>query len=213
MSKQKLKEQRALAKKRVMVLRKLRVTQRDLMRAAPISHIVNHTRGGMEVVEAAMRLSTASTLVAFLDHYYQYTPQERAAVPLEAFALAFNIDTEGLLGSIIAALRQYSVSVVKVRAITGHPDMIGKQIEYARQPWGEKDRSELNKALGFTPSPKGPTFIGKVTVNKGEITDGGGEDAEEADLDFLFPSLSETQKKIPGRGAAALIGAGKKSEE
>ena len=172
----------------------------------------------MDVVFSAMQLSTNPLIVSFLERYYNYTEKEREAVPLEAFALSFEMDPEALLGVILVALREYSVAVVRVLAITSHPDVVAKRIEYAMLPDGEKDRKALDQAMGLLPAPRGPTIITRVSVNSGdrkELEEGEKEEPEEADIDFLFPTLSETQKRIPGQiPPARRIGSGEtKGEE
>jgi len=63
----------------------------------------------------------------------------------------------------------------------------------------------IHQALGFLPTPKGPTFIGKAVF--GSAGDKEKEEPnekavfdEESDIDELFPSPSETlQKLVPIR--------------
>jgi hypothetical protein len=207
---ERLKTERAIKRRRRIVLNRLGVTDADMMRAAPIEGVLRKCKGGLPEVETAMKLSISPIIVEFLGFYYQYTPPEREAVPMEAFAVAANINAEVLLSEILIALRQYSVNVVKAIAISGHPDMIKHQMEYAMMPKGERDRHAFNQALGFIPSPKGPTFIGKVMLNRGESEKD--DEDEEADLDFLFPSTSETHKKLQTRNVK-MIEQGEKEDD
>jgi len=68
----------------------------------------------------------------------------------------------------------------------------------------------LDTAMGFLPSPKGPTFIGKAIFGSGNQTmnaqgAGKGDDDEdgivinaddEPDLDDLFPPANDMQQKL-----------------
>jgi hypothetical protein len=182
------------------VLKRLGLTELEATKLPPISGILVKSRGGMEVVESAIRLSDDPVLKDFFERWHEWTKRERDLAPIEAFAKHFGIDCYELLKLILIALREYSATVVKVTAITGHPGVIDTQIERAMTPDGERDRAEINKAMGFTPRPKGPTFIGTLHLGKGE-GDGESQKDEEPDLDFLFPGISETQKRLPQASA------------
>jgi hypothetical protein len=77
-------------------------------------------------------------------------------------------------------------------------------VTYGLLPFGEKDRAALDTAMGFLPSPKGPTFIGKAIFGSGKaVMDAQGGDDDEApmrddepDLDRLFPPANAMQEKL-----------------
>jgi hypothetical protein len=115
-------------------------------------------------------------------------------VPWEAWAIKCGLDIHGLLGSIMIAMRQASVNLVKVLAITGHPGTVKARIKNAMTPRGYKDRDSLDVALGLLPGQKGTTIIGKYfagTATPEEEKPPSRPD--EPDVDQLFPDLAETQ--------------------
>lgn len=77
-------------------------------------------------------------------------------------ALAAGINIHHLLGSIMIALQAQAVNTVKIIAMTAHPAITRARVKYGQLPGGDKDRTALDSAMGFLPSPKGPTFIGNT---------------------------------------------------
>ena len=97
------------------------------------------------------------------------------------------------------------MSTVKIIALTGHPKITMARVAYGQLPLGERDRTALDTAMGFLPSPKGPTFIGKAIFGSGRATmeaqgAGGDDDCpsgdSDPDLDRLFPPANAMQEKL-----------------
>lgn len=140
-------------------------------------------------------------IAAFLKKYDSIPAGDRKNLPWEAIALAAKIDIQRLTGAILFALQAASVNIVKVIALSSHPTIMRRTVEFAQLPSGEKDRSMMHQALGFLPSPKGPTFIGKAVFGpsagkeKDESVDAEIFDGDD-DIDELFPAPSAMQEKL-----------------
>lgn len=149
---------------------------------------------------AAMRFSADPIIFRFLQVYDRGSPIDQACIPWEAWAIKAQLNIQELLGSILIAMRQQSVNVIKVLAITGHPATVKARIAAAKTAKGVRDRDSLDISMGFLPSPKGPTtFIGKYFAGtQGPEPETGKEvpspaRPDEVDVDDLFPDISETQ--------------------
>jgi hypothetical protein len=165
--------------------------------APRLSAILDESKGGLDAVLDAMRFSSAPSVVAWLKVYDAAEQWERRHMPWEGWAIVAAVDPNRLLGDIMIALREGSVNVVKVLAITNHPDVVRARIKQAKRPEGYRDRNALDTALGFLPQPKGPTIIGKFYQASGrQEPEEGGVDPAEVDVNDLFPSLGVTQKLL-----------------
>ena len=156
-----------------------------------------------------MRFSSNDEVIKdFLKKYDSIPEGDRGYISWEAVALSAGLEINHLLGSIMLALQAESVNMVKVIAVTNHPAITRARVKYGQLPSGERDRTALDTAMGFLPSPKGPTFIGKAVFGSSQATGSGtksdddDDDArpamfgEDDDLDKLFPSASQTQEKL-----------------
>jgi len=159
-----------------------------------------------------MRLSAQDEVIAAFLRKYDAIPEgDRATLPWEAIAIAADVNVSHLLGSAMIALSVYSANASRIIAVTNHPRITQKRVEYGLLPSGEKDRNALDIMVGAMPSAKGPTFIGKAFFGGGGA-DGGitkdkddesGETAEptavfgvDDDLDNLFPPANTMQEKL-----------------
>lgn len=166
--------------------------------AAPMTSILEQADGGLSAVIAAMRFSADPGIMKFLRMYDGGTALDRYLIPWEAWAIKCKLDIPKLLGEILIALRQQSVNTIKVLAITAHAESVKAGLKEAKKPKGFKDRHELNVSLGFSPSPKGPTFIGKYFAGVSDIEEAEVKPTDSMDVNELFPDLSETQKMLTG---------------
>ncbi len=140
-------------------------------------------------------------MVAFLRQYDAGTDQDRELVPWEAWAIKAKLDIPKLLGSIVFAMRQQSVNMVKVLAISSHPEIVKAQIKEAKKPGGFKDRREMNVSMGFAPQTKGATFIGKwIAGNEHDDPEPPKEIQMpgEVNVEEVFPDIGLTQKLLTG---------------
>ena len=193
-------------------LRRLRVSKEDLAAAPAITPILELADGGLRQVLAAMRFAPDDVIRTFLIKYDSVPVGDRARLPWEAIALAAGVDINHLLGSIMLALQAQSINIVKIIALTSHPAITRARVRYGMMPGGDKDRTALDTAMGFLPSSKSPTFIGKAIFGSGRNAiqqqrrdDLAREENEEPplaavegklDLDKLFPPANLMQEKL-----------------
>ncbi len=179
----------------------MKVSPAKMASVPQITPLFKNAEGGLKAVISAMRFSSQDpAIAAFLKKYDSVPEGDQKRLPWEAIALAAKVDLRQLTGSILFALRDASVNMVKVIALSSHPLITRARVTYAQLPGGDRDRNAMDTALGFLPSPKGPTFIGKAvfgTNGSQEKEDGqpatfGGDD----DLDDLFPSPNAMQDKL-----------------
>lgn len=179
----------------------------DFEKVDQITPIFKQAEGGLKAVLGAMRFCAEDQTIASFLKKYDSTPEvDRIRVPWEAIAIAAGVTTKDLAGSIILAMQAVSATTVKVIAFSGHPKLMQARVKFGQLPSGEKDRAAVDTALGFLPSPKGPTFIGKAIFggaggNVGSAPKGD-DDTDDADSDTdsdyndLFPSPGEIQEKL-----------------
>lgn len=182
---------------RAQVLETYKLRAADVDLAPKISAILDQAKGGLDVVLDAMRFSNSPSIVAWLKTYDAAESWERRHMPWEGWALVAGVEPNRLLADVMQALRESSVSAVKVLAITHHPEVMKARIRAAKRPEGVRDRDALDRGLGFLPQPKGPTFIGNVYQSGGaHVESEPSVDPGDVDMDDLFPSLGVTQKLL-----------------
>lgn len=185
-------------------LKRLKVSAHALAVAPRITPMLKKADGGLKQVLLAMRLAQDEVISAFLRKYDTVPARDRVSLPIEAIALAAGVDINHLLGSTLIALQRQAQSLVKIIAVTSHPKITKARVVYGQMPFGERDRTALDQAMGFLPSPKGPTFIGKAIFGSGKnvMDQQGGErdddsdDDDGPDLDKIFPSANTMQEKL-----------------
>jgi hypothetical protein len=152
----------------------------------------------MKAALEAMRFSDNPHVAAFVKRYDAIPKRDRLSLRWEAIALAAGVDPVLLLGGAILAIQAYSANAVKIIALSHHPEVMKKRIEYARRFAGERDRSAIQTGLGFLPTVKGSTFIINPLSKPEEEPEPerDSDEERERDLNYLFPRLSETQEKL-----------------
>lgn len=142
------------------------------------------------------------TIAAFLNKYDSIPEGDREKLSWEAIVVAGGIDVSHLMGATLFAVQSASVNAVKFIAVSNYPSIMKKTVEYAKMASGERDRATLHQGLGFMPSPKGPTFIGKAFFGGGksesdeEPDDKPSTFAMEENINNLFPSSTAMQDKL-----------------
>ncbi|HTF69011.1 MAG TPA: hypothetical protein VK638_40660, partial [Edaphobacter sp.] len=145
--------------RRKVALRRLGVTELQVKATPDISTLLKQAKGGLTATLEAMRFSRDLNVITFLEKYDEIPERDRKSLPWEAIAVAASVEPTYLLGGAILALQAYSANIVKIIALSHHPEMISKRVEFGRLPGGGRDRDALDTALGFLPTPKGSTFI------------------------------------------------------
>lgn len=194
-------------------LKRLGVDVLALRSAPEITPMLKNADGGLKAVLGAMRFAGDDpTIQSFLEKHDSMPVGDRDKVSWEAIALAAGLDLRVFLGSAMLALQSQAVNMVKIIAMTSHPKITRARVKYGLLPSGEKDRTALDTAMEFLPSPKGPTFIGKAVFGGGGGQGGGGApaqvdddgpdeegtfiDSENVDLEKFFPSSNTVQQKL-----------------
>jgi len=147
----------------------------------------------------AMRFSDNPIIRKFLDRYNQIPVGDRNHLPLEAIAVAANIEPAYLLGEIMLAISEFSVASVKVMGLGRHPEVMKKTIDTALKDGGTKEREMVHSMLGALPQKGGSIFIGKFFGSKSadpEPTETPQPERFEDDLDVIFPDVSIMQEKV-----------------
>jgi hypothetical protein len=167
--------------------------------AAPqITPMLKRAHGGLKQVLMAMRFAPDEIINVFLEKYDTIPVGDREALPIEAIAISAGVDISHLLGSIMVSLQAQSVNAVKIIAVTSHPEITRARVKYGKLPLGERDRTALDTAMGFLPSPKGPTFIGKAVFGGGKTSVDDEEEGDDGDpdMDRIFPPANAMQEKL-----------------
>ncbi len=198
-------------KRAELALKKLKVKPEILASAPKITPLLKTSvKGGLKAALDAMRFATDDHEInAFLRVYDKIPVGARTKVPWEAIAIAAKVNPKHLLGAIQLAVQTHCWNRSRFIAISNHPDVMDKRVEYAKMAGGERDRTQLDISLGFLQSPKGPTFIGKqVAVFGGNGGQGKGKGDEDEGktveaqydssdgFDDLFPSPNDIQDKL-----------------
>jgi hypothetical protein len=197
-------EKTADEKKREAIAERYGISPDQVRTAPPLSALLKLANGGLDAVLESMRFSNDSHILHFLDVYDSIPPKEQNTVPWEILAIAGHIEITALLGAIIFAIQERSVNLVKIIALSNHPDITEKTVKMAMRSAGINDRKALHTALGFLPKPKGLTIINNLTYPadgpEGEKPDGRGRprliDPGDMDPDELFPTILKTQKSL-----------------
>ena len=129
-------------------LTRIGVSLAEYQAAPKISPILREIRGGKSKALRAMRFSASPLIKSFLEKYDSIPPRDRERLSIEAIALAAKIEIPHLWGEIMLAMREHSVSAVKVIAVAAHADVMKKRVEFAQLPGGYRDRDKLDEMLG-----------------------------------------------------------------
>lgn len=174
------------------------MTPEALKQASDITSVLKDIPKGRILAFKAMRFSSSPAIKIFLTRYDQIPECDRTYVPIEAVCIAADIEPTYLLGEIMLAMREHSVTQYKLHAIAGHPDIIKSRLKFAKREGGSRDRDAVDMIMGALPSKQqGTTFINKFFAGK---TDEPGEEEKpqtfEDDLDVIFPDVSLMQERV-----------------
>ena len=200
-----------LDKKRAdLALKRLKVKPELLATAPPLTPLIKSTvKGGLKAALEAMRFATDDAEIrAFLKVYDKTPSVDRESLSWEAISIAAKVNPKHLIGAIQLAVQTHCWNRSRFIAVSNHPDVTKARVKYAKMAGGERDRTQLDIALGILQSPKGPTFIGKQVAVFGN---GGGQKQEKEEdegktveaqfdssdgFDDLFPSPNDVQEKL-----------------
>jgi hypothetical protein len=191
-------------------LKRLKVKDRDLAEAPPITALIKTTvKGGLKVALEAMRFATDDPEIkTFLRFYGKIPVGDVDRLPWEAISIAAKVNPKHLVGAIQIAVQAYCANKSRFIAVSNHPATMRARVKYAKMAGGERDRTQHDIMVGALPSPKGTTIISNAIFRGG----GGSVNAKDKDsdepettpamyensdgFDDLFPSPSEVQEKL-----------------
>jgi hypothetical protein len=145
-----------------------------------------------------MRFSDDPLIITFLEKYDSLGERDLQSLPLQAVALSAGLNVKHLWGEMMLAIREHSVSSVKIIAVSAHPQITKSRVEFAQTPGGFRDRDALDEMLGALKPSAGNTFIGKFFAATTKEMPENEEQASEMvdDLEFMFPDSSVMQEKV-----------------
>ena len=184
-------------------IRRLGVDPDKIAGLPPINKLLKEqSKSGISGAIEAMRMSDGEISQQFLEVYDDIPERDRECLTLEIIAVAAKVDPRALLGEILLAAREYSVTKYKIRALEAHPEILEKRIEYAMLPGGYRDRDAMDTILGALPRSK-TTFIDKFYAGSQTETDDTETTApvtvaEEMveDENFVFPDCESVQERL-----------------
>jgi hypothetical protein len=186
-------------KRKEAALERLGVTPAQLAAASDITSVLKDIPKGRMIAFKAMRFSSSPAIKTFLKRYGKVPEGDRPYLSIEAISIAADIEPTYLLGEIMLAMREHSVTKYKLRAIVGHPEIIESRLKFAKGEHGYRDRDAVDIMMGALPGRQGgSTFINKFFAGKSGDEPGEPEQPErfEDDLDVIFPDVSIMQEKV-----------------
>lgn len=105
-----------------------------------------------------MRFSEADSVKVFFSTYDGISADDRKRIPIEAVALAAQVNFSEFLGDILLAFREFQTRKSGMIALGAHPGLVGKSIKMGMKDQGFSDRKLLHEAVGFLPTSKGTSI-------------------------------------------------------
>lgn len=181
-------------------LRRCGIKAHDVETAYPISDILEG-QCNPEMIAPRLRASKSEHAEKWLAYWDKLPKGDRKYLSLEAVCVGAEVETEAMLGVILASLRDRTLQKSALRAVLAHPEIMDATIFSAALPGpaGHADRKMLHSmpAIGFLPGPQGSQF----QVNLGVLNAspqheqkalGSGNDDDDDDLDVsdVFPPIT-----------------------
>jgi hypothetical protein len=139
-------------------LRRLNLTSDELERverSPAITPLLKTSEIGHEAAIAILRYSFEPVATVFLACYDRLPKGDREVLPIEVIGVRAGVGMLELLGAIMLAAKSKIGQESALLAITSHPAVLKKTIEYAELPGGIQDRRLLHEAVNFVPGKKG----------------------------------------------------------
>ena len=149
-------------------------------------------KGGLTAVLEAMRGSGDDDLHTFLAKYDETGERDRESLTWEEIATSAGVATKALMGGIMIAMREQQQNVSSIMAMTSHPEIMEKRIEFAKKEGGVRDRDAVDTHLGFLPTKNGAVINNRIQV--ANLNGAPGEKEREIEVG---PELDMTDEVLP----------------
>jgi len=160
---------------------------------------LKETNGGKSLAIKAMRFSEAPLVQEFLAKYDSIPERDRKSLTFAAIALAAKLNVRHLWGEMMLAIREQSVSHVKLIAVAAHPLVTRSRVKFAQEVGGYRDRDALDTMLGALPKGAGISIMNKIftgSEEKSEEEDTSTIQELTDDVDLVFPDVSKMQERV-----------------
>jgi hypothetical protein len=118
-----------------------------------------------------LRASDSEDARKVLNSYYSLPKYLRTELPIEAFCLAAGVPALRILEVVTAVCVRIGATASQVIAAVSHPRVVEATVEMALTPDGHDDRSDLHKATGFLPTPRGNKTQINISQNASATSD------------------------------------------
>jgi hypothetical protein len=180
-------------------LRRCGIAAKDLETAYPISDILEG-QSNPEIIAPRLRASKSEHAEKWLKYWDGLPKGDRKYLSLEAVCVGAEIETEPMLGIILASFRNRQLQKSALKAVLAHPEVMDATIESAKGPLGFADRKMLHSmpAIGFLPGPQGSQFqvnLGVLNAPQQHTLRSGDDDDDSPDInDVLLPITGVLEK-------------------
>lgn len=139
-----------------LAVRRLKVSPSRLDQEPEITSLLRSSlKGGIAEAIGLLRHSKDPGVAIFLRRYDKVPQGDRAVIPIEAVAVKAGINSLTLLGAVMAAAKTKFGQQSALMAVSRHPDVLEKTIEFAQLPGGFADRRLIHESVGFLQGKKG----------------------------------------------------------
>lgn len=186
-------------------LRRLQVSQEELVRHPNITDMLKKAIGSRERIINMMRFSSDPSIEAFLDIHDRIPVGDQPVIPLEAICIKGKVNAMALLGATVAVAQQVSKNESMLQTVIQHPDVVKKTIEFALEsPKNVLDRKMIHEAVGWLPKSTGISISqhneGAKTLNVTPVQQMQGqptlpEQTPEDAFATAFPSVTASLEK------------------
>lgn len=191
-------------------LHALSLTREKLATCEPLQNVIQQSLGNVSVAIEAMRFSSDPTIEKFLIRYDTASEQQKKSLPLEAFALAAEVEIPALLGATILAFKSLQAQKSTLRVMADHPDIVKKTIKVAKTTKGVADRRMIHEAVGFLPTKSGisinQVFGGQLPQKRDDDPPSREVHGEPVEFDELFEPITHNLEKWQGNKQKLLKG-------
>ncbi len=180
--------------RREQAYKKLGISPDDISKVPKISHVLKKIKGGNTEAVELLRHSKAQEAIDFFKVYEDIPAYLAALLPIEAFCFAAGVDTRVICQLIFNEALDQSNQAARMLTAASLEDLVQTSIDVGKQPLGQKDRENLQKAAGFLPIPDGMK-INILNQNSSTAT----ASAQAAAASATLPPAEDTIRRMSTR--------------